>query len=273
MRQWFHSVWHMLPRRTIKLAKTHDVGSGIGIILLHGIASSSKVWRPLIRQLQDQKFAYRVVAYDLLGFGKSPKPTNIDYNVDDQATAVIAQIKKLRRSKPVIIVGHSMGSLVAVRVAKLRPDLVRHLVLYEMPLYGGLPNKRRYQTRIKLYFNFFNWITRQNPDFTTARKRFKERIASHVVGSELTAKTWQPFIKSLQNTIMQQSAAEDLPTLTMPADIIYGSRDMLVIRGKVDHIYGLDSDLVTMHTISEKHVISTKASKFIANRINAAFQT
>ena len=83
-----------------------------------------------------------------------------------------------------------------------------------------------------------------------------------------------PFkIKSLQNTIMQQSAAEDLPTLTMPADIIYGTRDMLVIRGKVDHIYGLDSDLVTMHTISEKHVISTKASKFIANRINAALQT
>lgn len=270
MTQWFKNIWHAQLRRPYNLAKTHDIGNGTGIVLLHGIGSSGHIWDPLIKQLQHQQFSCRVVTYDLLGFGKSPKPTNIDYTVDDQAAAVTAQIKKLRRSKPVVIVGHSMGSLVAVRVAKLRPDLVRHLVLYEMPLYGGLPDKRRYQTRIKLYFNFFDWVTRQQPNFTTARKRFRERIASHVVGSELTAATWQPFIKSLQNTIMQQSAAEDLPQLTMPADIIYGTRDMLVIRGKVHSIFGLDSDLVTMHTIREKHVISTKASKFITERISAA---
>lgn len=266
----FKNMWPKWFNRPYQLAKTHDIGSGTGIVMLHGIGSSGHIWDPLIKQLGKQSFKCRIVTYDLLGFGKSPKPTDIDYTVDDQAAAVIAQIKKLRRSKPVIIVGHSMGSLVAVRVAKLRPDLVRHLVLYEMPLYDGLPDKRRYQTRIKLYFNFFNWVSRQKPDFTTARKRFKERIATHVVGSELTATTWEPFIKSLQNTIMQQSAAEDLPQLTMPADIIYGTRDMLVIRGKVHGTFGLDSDLVTMHTIRERHVISTKASRFITERIATA---
>lgn len=270
MKLWFRSDKHGWFKRDYRLAKTNDLGTGTGIVLLHGIGSSGHVWDPLIKQLQRQPFKCRVVTYDLLGFGKSPKPADIEYTVDDQATAVIGMIKRLRRSKPVVLVGHSMGSLVAVRVAKLRPDLVRHLVLYEMPLYDGLPDKRRYQTRVKLYFNFFEWITRQNPDFKAVRKRFKERIATHIVGSELTAKSWQPFIKSLQNTIMQQSAAKDLPTLTMPADIIYGTRDMLVIRGKVHHIFGLDSDLVTTHTIRERHVISTKSSKFISDRITAA---
>ncbi len=66
---------------------------------------------------------------------------------------------------------------------------------------------------------------------------------------------------------MQQTASQDLPTLQMPVDIIYGSRDMLVIRGKVVETLGLNSDLVTTHTIRERHILSKQASLFIVERI------
>lgn len=268
MYSWLNEIWFGRLHRPYRLSKTYDSGNGPAVVLLHGIGRSGGVWRYVSAQLENSQI--RVVAYDLLGFGNSPKPLRIQYTVDDHAQAVIAEIKRLRGNKPVVLVGHSMGCLVAVRVAALRPDLVRHLVLYEMPLYEGLPDKRRYQTRINLYFKLYDWISKQQPDFDTVQRRLGERLATKVVGSEITADTWQPFIRSLQNTIMKQSADTDLPLLRMPADIIYGSRDMFVIRGQVMKTFGLDSRLVSLHTIRERHILSPNASAFIVTRINAA---
>lgn len=270
MTEFFDRFWHGRLRQPYQLAKTHDFGTGQGIVLLHGIGRSGQVWQEVTKLLESNKVACRVISYDLLGFGSSPKPASIKYDVDDHAKAVINQINKLKGSKPVVLVGHSMGSLVAVRVAKLRPDLVKHLVLYEMPLYKGLPTSWHYRTRINLYFRLYDWITKQNPSFEDVQKRLSERLTTKIVGTDITADTWQPFIKSLKNTIMSQTADEDLPTLNVPADIIYGSRDMLVIKGKVIDTLGLNSDLVTTHTIRERHIISKRSSAFIVGRIISA---
>lgn len=273
MTKFFKRVWYNWLGQPYQLAKTHDFGAGQGIVLLHGIGRSGQVWQEVTKLLESDKAACRVVSYDLLGFGSSPKPTDIEYDVDDHANAVINQISKLNGNKPVILVGHSMGSLVAVRVAKLRPDLIKHLVLYEMPLYKGLPKSWHYQTRINLYFRLYDWIIKQNPSYEDVQKRLSERLTTRIVGTDITADTWQPYIKSLKNTIMSQSADKDLPTLTVPADIIYGSRDMLVIKGKVIETLGLDSNLVTTHTISERHIISKRSSIFIVGRIVRAIKS
>jgi pimeloyl-ACP methyl ester carboxylesterase len=163
-----------------------------------------------------------------------------------------------------------MGCLVAVRVARLRPDLARHLVLYEMPLYEGLPQKRRYRLRLNLYFRFYQWVTRYQPEFDAANQRRAERLARRIVGFEVTEATWQPFIKSLEHTIMRQTAADDIKHIAAPMDVIYGTYDMLVIRGKTRHIFGQDNERVTAHKIRERHVISVKASRFIVGRVLAA---
>jgi len=265
----FDSLWHRLFKRPYNLARIVDQGDGPTVVLLHGIGRSAGVWRHVVKQLA-AKNSCRVVAYDLLGFGASPKPDWPDYNIDDHATSVIASIQKLRPKQPSVLVGHSMGCLVAVRVARLRPDLVKQLVLYEMPLYDGLPNKRSYKARSALYYKLFQEITRLQPTFNPDTARLAERLAKRLVGAEINAQTWQPFVKSLQHTIMEQTAAADIKLLQMPMDVIYGSRDMLVIRGKARHIFGTDTANITAHTIRERHIISAKASKFLVERIAAA---
>jgi cis-3-alkyl-4-acyloxetan-2-one decarboxylase len=263
------NLWHRWLRRPYGLARTIDQGAGPTVVLLHGIGRSGRVWQHVVKLLNARPSCH-VVAYDLLGFGASPKPEWADYNVDDHAKSVIASIQKLHIKQSLVLVGHSMGCLVAVRVARLRPDLIKQLVLYEMPLYKGLPNKRSYRARLALYHKLFYQITRLQPTFNPDSARLVERLARRVVGTEINAETWQPFVKSLQHTIMEQTAAADIKLLQMPMDVIYGTRDMLVIRGRVKQIFGSESDNITAHTIRERHLISAKASKFLVGRISIA---
>lgn len=265
--QFLDKFWHKTLRRPYQLAKPLDNGDGQPVILLHGIGRTGQTWQHVIELLGSKP--YRVVAFDLLGFGASPKPKWPQYEIDDHAKAVIASIEKLRFGRSAVLVGHSMGCLVAVRVARLRPELVRHLVLYEMPLYEGLPDKRRYRARLSLYYRFYDRILRFQPSFDPANARLIQRWARRIAGFEVDRETWQPFVKSLEHSIMRQTAADDFKHITAPIDVIYGSRDMLVIRGEIQHIFGENHDHVTTYKIRERHVISEKASRFIVARILA----
>ena len=264
----FDTFWHQTLGRPYRLAKRMDDGSGTPVVVLHGIGRSAGVWQPLKNQLAHEPF--RLVAFDLLGSGDSPKPDWPSYDIDVHARHVITAIKREHFGQPVLLVGHSLGALVALRVARLQPKLVRHLILYEMPLYEGLPERKRYKARLAAYFAFYEWGTRQNPSFGETKKEFKEVLATKVVGAELTKETWQPFVKTLKNSIMKQTAADDIKHLQMPADVIYGSRDMLVIRGKVDHIFGKDYTNLTAHTIRARHRITVVTARFLSERLHAA---
>lgn len=269
MRSIAEKFWHGVLKRPYRLARVIDEGQGDPVVLLHGIGRTGQVWSHVVEGLR--ALDRRVVAYDLLGFGQSPKPEIINYSIDDHARAVIAGLTRLKPEQPLVLVGHSMGCLIAVRVARLRPDLVRHLVLYEMPLYEGLPQKRHYRLRTDLYFKFYNWVLQYQPSFQAGDRRLK-RLAQRIAGFEVTPDSWQPFVKSLEHTIMRQTTADDIKHLAMPMDVIYGRLDMLVIRGKPQEVFGEDNNNVTAHTIRARHVISPKASAFIVARTAAALE-
>ncbi|MBC7546935.1 alpha/beta fold hydrolase [Candidatus Saccharibacteria bacterium] len=256
--------WHRSLGRPFRLAKTVDIGNGETVVLLHGIGRSTEVWDKLIERL---KGSARVVAFDLLGFGVSAKPHWIDYTTEDHSRSVIASIVKLRAGRPVVVVGHSMGCLVAARVARQRPDLVKQLVLFEMPLYDGLPDRRYYKLRLDIYRRLYTKVIAMQPTFERSNAKLLERLASRIVAFEINEQSWTPFVRSLKNTILEQTAASDIKALRMPVDVIYGSRDMLVIRGKAQQIFGSDSSWVTAHTIRARHEISKNSSDFLYERI------
>ncbi len=263
----FDKFWHGWLGRPYRLARTVDEGAGLPVVLLHGIGRSAYVWQNVVQLLVP--LGFRAVAFDLLGFGASPKPRRLLYSADDHAAAVINNIERAGFGGPVVLVGHSMGCLVAVRVARLRPDLVRHLVLYEMPLLEGLPEKRRYRVRLDLYRRFYEWVIGYQPTFDSESIKRTERLARRIVGFEVTPESWQPFVRSLENTIMKQTTAADIKELDVPMDVIYGSFDMLVIRGKPQQTFGDAVERVKSHTIRARHDISPKASRFIVERIES----
>jgi pimeloyl-ACP methyl ester carboxylesterase len=99
-------------------------GSGKPVVLVHGLAGSAANWVELLPELAER---YRVLAVDLPGHGGSAPPPAAA-SVTDFAEAVAAEMEREQVS-PALLVGHSFGGLVALRLAQLRPELVRGLLL------------------------------------------------------------------------------------------------------------------------------------------------
>ncbi|KQO92918.1 alpha/beta hydrolase [Methylobacterium sp. Leaf90] len=112
-----------------------DNANGRTVLLLHGRNFPSSYWEPVIRTLSNA--GYRVVVPDQLGFGKSSKPIG-SYTFDRMAadTLALADSLKIQRFD---IVAHSMGGMLAVRMARNYSQRVNSLVL-EAPI--GLEDYR-----------------------------------------------------------------------------------------------------------------------------------
>lgn len=94
------------------------------IVLVHGWPDSAYSHHRVLAELPAE---YHAVTMDLRGFGDSDRPVD-GYAIDEFAGDVAALVETLGLAG-VTLVGHSMGSFVARRVAEQRPDLVRRLVL------------------------------------------------------------------------------------------------------------------------------------------------
>lgn len=266
MNKYFDGFWHKTLRRPYILTVRANVGQGTPVILLHGLGSSSDVWTEVINGLDKKKF--KVIAIDLLGFGKSPKPDWLEYNVDDHVASVAATIKKLHLHEPAIVVGHSMGCLVAVRLARKYPEVVRHEILYEMPLYDGLPDKKTYRLRLNLYRRLYQRIIEYEPAYNPDDAKFIQKLGVRITRFKITPETWLPYIKSLEFTVLNQTASDDIRHIDIPLEVIYGYRDMFVIRGELVEIFGEDVGLkIKSHTVNAAHNISEKTAVFLCKRI------
>jgi pimeloyl-ACP methyl ester carboxylesterase/tetratricopeptide (TPR) repeat protein len=94
------------------------------VLMLHGYSDS---WFSFSTVLPLMPPALRVIAPDQRGHGDSDRPAE-GYSIDDFATDAIALLDTLG-VKDAIVVGHSMGSLVARRIAERLPERVTRLVL------------------------------------------------------------------------------------------------------------------------------------------------
>jgi pimeloyl-ACP methyl ester carboxylesterase len=94
------------------------------LLLVHGFGASTDHWRKNIAELKED---FEVWAIDLLGFGRSAKPT-LQYGGDlwrDQLQAFITEIIQ----QPVVLAGNSLGGYSALSLASYSPDLTKGLIL------------------------------------------------------------------------------------------------------------------------------------------------
>jgi pimeloyl-ACP methyl ester carboxylesterase len=106
--------------------KPEGAANGKTALLLHGKNFSGAYWERTAKELAARGF--RVVMPDQMGFGKSSKPTDIQYSFQMMAAQTKALLDHLKVEKAGVI-GHSMGGMVATRFALMYPAVTEKLVL------------------------------------------------------------------------------------------------------------------------------------------------
>ena len=88
------------------------------IILTHGWGANSTEWDYLKKELSDE---FRLIVWDLPGLGRSTRPTNRDYSIENLSCHLEA-VLGLAGNRPALLLGHSIGGMITLTFCRLFPQ-------------------------------------------------------------------------------------------------------------------------------------------------------
>jgi pimeloyl-ACP methyl ester carboxylesterase len=126
---------------------------------VHGFGEGSYIWHELARHLSPST---RVTAIDLRGHGESDWDENGKYSVQIH-TDDVANVIEAMKISPFILVGHSMGAEIAVRLATLWPQRVVGLILVDFAIdvdpQAALHVLEEFRSETKIYSSVSEYVT------------------------------------------------------------------------------------------------------------------
>lgn len=208
-----------------------DVGSrdALPVIFLHGIGNSGLAWKPVIDKIHDENV--RLVALDLLGFGHSPAPNWQDYSVHDHARSIERTLTYLDVKPPYVLVGHSLGSLIAIEIAKQKSHEVSSLVLCSPPFYKN-SNGTKKSMIDNAYRKLFEYVSKNADSKPMAGLSALNKKIMNQYFDDKSVPT-EAFRATLDASIINQTSLDDAKNLQIPMQIIYGRFDPLVIKSNI----------------------------------------
>ena len=239
-REWYWRGWKIcylvLPAATSRAAKAPP------ILLLHGFGSSLEQWRDNLADLTPQGTVY---ALDLLGFGRSQKAA-IGYNTD-LWSAQVHDFWQTFIGRPVILMGHSLGALVALNNAVACPTEVERLILLTLPaareelLSGWTEQISRWVEQAfstPLFIRPLFQLIRQTPLIRGALRsiyRRSERVDDALVEQFVAptrdrgaARALCYLVRSRTERQFTPETKKLIPLLTMPTLLMWGQRDRVI---------------------------------------------
>ena len=208
--------------------------TGSPVVLLHGLVASGLYWGAAYDRLADE---HRLVVPDLLGFGRSPRPAS-GYGPDDHADAVRSCLDDLGITEPAVIGAHSLGGLVALRLAATNPDRVAGVVAFGPPLY---PDEAAARAHVASTGPMGRLLILPGPAAEAACRWMcnHRTIAARVAGlmhpglptpiaADATQHTWTSYSQTLERVILLAQASNWLDDVQCPVRLIAGEQDPVV---------------------------------------------
>lgn len=260
----FIHKWLRVPYALYVAAYKKPAKPQVTLVLIHGIGNTNKTWSGLVSQLPEN---VRVIAIDLLGFGQSPRPDWAMYDTKTQARSVIATLVKQRIYGKVIIVGHSLGSLVAIEVARRYNPIVSRLILCSPPLYKTDQKQRENppiadKTLRRMYAKVI-----KHPSLFLRLARLAKRYRLSDKTSNINNENLVTYMATLEAAIINQTSLADAQNLRLPITVIRGRLDPLVVPANLKALASSNSR-ISLKTISTGHELNQKYFQAILSEIN-----
>ena len=247
-----HPEWEGKPAGDYELAVRIDTRTdGPIVVLLHGLNSDATDWQPVI---DDFPMDYRIIAVDLMGYGESPKPVDIDYSCADHVAAIHNTLAKLDLADQFLLVGYSLGGDIALNYAATYPEEVRRLFLLSAPFYLAAEEFERKSFSfhyIQQSLQEWAWrVLRSVPDdFSKLFNQIDTKgtalheLAASVMRTADVDRAWTIMGKQLNNAIQGVDFPGNLPRITMPTVFALGVRDPIVRQDLVPALRRLKPDM------------------------------
>lgn len=245
VRQWRPGVGE---RRQVADLGVRIHGAGdVVVVLLSGLASSERLWGGAYDVLGQHA---RVVAIDPIGFGASMESAALAREIDADAhvDAVLAVLTALDLHElPAMIVGHSMGASLALRVAA-RHAPASMVVAYDAPLYFSTEEA---DERVR-HMGWFDSLLAQGPlaervcEWMCDNRRVAKALAVAisprlpvVVASDTVQHTWRGYITGFNSLVRDAGWSEALRVLStrnVTVRLVDGDHDPVQVPGRADEL-------------------------------------
>ena len=232
--------------KKLVLANTYDVcRSGkpkLCVVMIHGIASDSTTYNAAHEyfEAEEQLKDIRFVKMDLLGAGLSIKDDSLNYDYDEQITALHNAIIELKSDVPLVLIGHSLGTFIVTRYASIYKNEVSRLILISPPVYTEEDYK--------------------NPLFVLGLEAFKKTIAAR--SADILKE--KAFINSMDNIVMDHNNYNVLKNIKVPTVIIYGKEDKLIAPHNIPALLKENPNITAIKTAGRHGVSRDKYKKIPA---------
>jgi haloalkane dehalogenase len=127
-----------------------DEGEGPAVVFLHGEPTWSFLWRKVLPPVAEAGF--RCIAPDYAGFGRSDKPTDVDWYTYDRHVDLMRRLLESLELGEVTLVLHDWGGPIGLRLAAEMPGFVKRLVVMETGPFTG------YQPMSDAWFHFRDFV-------------------------------------------------------------------------------------------------------------------
>lgn len=175
------------------------------LVFLHGWGHSKAQWEAITHKYRSE---YRVVLYDLPGFGSEPAPAEA-WGVPEYAEWVKARIAA-DGLQNVILVGHSFGGRISSLIAAEQPTWLKGLVLY------GAPCLYRPSMKIQLKNLLGHW---------GGKLPFPESFRKKIRGVEENDAS-QTGLRAIWRKIVAFDATKEMSRIAVPTLLVWGEHDI-----------------------------------------------
>jgi pimeloyl-ACP methyl ester carboxylesterase len=208
-------------------------GGGRPVVLVHGTPSHSYIWRQVAPGLAEA--GYRVLVFDLLGYGRSERPLRKDTSVAAQSR-ILEQLLDVWKLDQADVVGHDIGGAATMILAIAKPERFRSLALIDTVSYDSWPSET-WQKIIREHLHEYHRMPLEEfRKMIVGQLRMtvhnKERMSGEVLGAyleplsgELGKISFFAHQVSHYDSRYTQETAADLKKLAMPVKILWGEED------------------------------------------------
>ena len=200
---------------------------GRPVLFLHGYTDS---WFSFSRILGGLPHDVRAIVPSQRGHGDSERPACC-YTVDDLARDAVALLDALG-IRQADVVGHSMGSMIAQRIAAEHPGRVRRLVLIGAATTGALPVVEEFNTAVHSLADPIPDAFAREFQVSTAYDSLPSQFLDRVVreSMKVPAHVWRAALAG----IIAPEARTDLAGIDAPTLILWGEQDAFFPRAQQD---------------------------------------